>query len=376
MDDASKVLASMADNKDVTDEISFIISKHMYSDDFVFFRDLFNPEDNKVLKSAGFNQSVFESEFDRALDQMKLKSTGFDDLKQFLIDNNLALYVPYPLEEYNENNRIPTISFHPLVNDSINCGYEYKSETGLKSTEILSDPYEIVTVNEEYAEEKPVYLIVPKEIEEPTVPTIDPIDPVATNEINEVKVGWVYLTKQLDGLFDGGSELRFEQGAVNVGTDGHVTGTFTTYISCDISRWRIGKAMGGYESGFVSLSVPWDTNWKPEETENIFGVWEEDKKSELTFGSTAKFTFGQDVKDTTTGIEYKKGQEISMSISKKIYSQDQIIYVMPWDRNWYFATNKANNGWSFNGSYLKDGFAFRRLSNYLIITTPHRVLNY
>ncbi len=371
MDEASKILSKMVLNQDVLNEVSAMVNKKMYSDDFVFFEDLFYPQRNALLKSARMDFSVFEAEFDKNYDLLGLKSGAMDDLKNYLIENNLVLYVPYPLDDYSSDNQIPSISFHPLLNDSTNYGYEPIPPSSGKSATMKS--YDVVDINEEYSVSKPLYLILPLEPEDPIVK--DTPIPQPKNKLDEISIGHVYLRNQLDGLFSGGSELRFEKGGINVSADGHVTGVFDNILGCNISRSTIRYASKGWEKGFVNLNAVWETNWKPEELELVFAVWEEDDKSERTLTLGGKTTYGTDVK-LDSFVTAKAGQEFNYTVSKKFYSQDEVIYALAWDRNWFFATNKIDNGWSFRGAFTRDGFSYRVLRNDLIITMKHRELYY
>lgn len=278
-------------------------------------------------------------------------------MKDYLIINNLALYVPYPIEDYDADHQTPTISFHPLLNDSINIGYEPIEDDIYKSANLIA--YNEVSVDEEYTDSNPVYLIVPKEIEEPisTSPSEE------STVVHEVRIGWVYLSKQYDGLFAGGSELRFVHGAVVANADGQVSGK-TEFIPCDIPRSTIRYASNGWEKGYHQCNMAWDTNWKVEEAENALAVFEEDDKSEHTETSSMAFT------DSITGITS------NYSNSWKYYSQDAVIYNLSWDRDWFFITNINLQEWEFRGSYTKDGFPHRKLSETLKITTPYNELTY
>jgi hypothetical protein len=375
MDETAQILIKFADNEEVNAEISLLIKKNMYKDDFIFFKDLFNPEDNSILKSISMTETNFSKAFKQASAGLVLKSGSINDLTNFLIENNVALYVPYSLENYPDDRQTPTISFHPLINDSLNYGYKQLSGNSFKSATFNDVEYEKVDgVCEEYAQEYPVYLIVPKDFEDTQLKGANAN--LSSNKVHEIQVGWVFLTKHYDGLFNGGSELRFTVGGVTIGTNGHVTGTLRQQIPCDISRQMINDAKDNYWKGWKELKTVLDTNWEVADKELAIVVWEYDQRDEKTVSLGAKRTAGMEFKDPSTGITYKVGDEVSSTVSVKYYSDDDIIYAMPWDRDWFMATNKNWQSWSFKGEWGRDGFSYRKLTENLIITSPHTEIYY
>ena len=320
-----------------------------------------------MLKGQLKEKTVFATVFDEI---SNLKSQNLDNLKGYLVKNNLAIYIPYPLSDYPEDNRIPTITFHPLLNDSVNIGFEPLIE-GLNIV-----GYNDVTVSEEYTIDQPVYIVVPINFLDDSYGNELLIGNVSddaflksaktsasTVSVDEVRIGWVYLSKQYDGLFSGGSELRFVHGSIEVSASGQIGGK-TQFVPCDISRETIRNADNGYEKGFHLCNQAWDTNWKVSETENALAVFEEDNATEETNSYSAAYT------DSITGIKH------TGSYSMKYTSNDAILYNLSWDRDWFFITNKNMQEWAFRGSYTREGFAHRKLSEHLKITMPHQKLTY
>lgn len=375
MDEAAQVIAIFTSDEQVNNEISMFIKKKMYKDDFIFFKDLFEPDANSVLKSSNMSETVFSKLFRKASEGMSLKSGTVNDLEDFLIENNLALYVPYPLEDYPADKQIPTISFHPLLNDSLNYGYKQLVGNVTKSSNINAVEYELIEgVGEEYAQENPVYAIIPREPEEPQFQS--PTSSSGSSTVHQIKVGWVYLTKHYDSFFSGGSEIRISVGGVSIGADGHVTGVVRQQIPLDMERSYINNAQKGYWKGWKQFNIVLETNWEVVDTELAVVVWEKDDKKESKISMIAKRIAQMDLKDPVTGSIYKEGFELSPTVEVKYNSEDGIIYAMPWDRNWFMVTNTNWQDWSFQGYWGRDGFSFRRLTEHLIITTPHQEINY
>ena len=153
MNEAARIIATFSDDKDVQQEVVKMIDMQKCEDDYVKFKDLFRPDGNSKLKSAV--SMHFAKRFRQATSSTQLKSSEASDfdLEKFLVENDLVLYVPYPLEDYPESNRMPTISFHPLTNDTKSIGYIKKGSRVRK----------VDVVNQAYAETHPVYIITPEE---------------------------------------------------------------------------------------------------------------------------------------------------------------------------------------------------------------------
>ena len=159
MEQAALIIVKFSNNKEIQEEIQNLIDLKMYKDDYIPFKDLFQPQNNNKLKSI--STTKFAQKFRSSVPENKFKSKKDFNLETFLIENNLNLYVPYPLENYPENMRTPTITFHPLDNDSVNIGY--KLTTNKSTTEIQ----QVNKVNEKYSEEVPIYIISPSMYQNP-----------------------------------------------------------------------------------------------------------------------------------------------------------------------------------------------------------------
>jgi|GEM_PF-3581666 len=351
MKDASMVIAQFADRKDVQDELDQMIKMKMYNDDYVFFRDLFSPNVNEKLKSANIEQTAFKKAFDQAISNNGLKSEKIDDLENYLVSNNLVLYIPYPVEMYPDNKRIPTVAYHPLLNDSLGEGFQF-----LSSAKPNSDlNFKRVQVNDAYALKNLCFLIVPAEklgFESDNLQFKSVSSPTAGQHY-EIRVGKAACFKQYDDIFSGGSEIFFANvtGDLNL-TNGQVTAVPKGFTK-SITRFEILMRFP------VDVNTLFLADWKTDLTQVSVFVFEDDPvgsrevsgsvkttasaKITPTSGGTSSSGTTPDVTTTTNGTTYK-GEvngafEYQASWKATVVSSDAIIMHTDYPRDWFFETN-------------------------------------
>ncbi|WP_162198265.1 hypothetical protein, partial [Geofilum rubicundum] len=111
----------------VANEVREMIAMGIYNDDVILFKDLFVPQGNPILKSSNVKATQFEKKFDGVLSQNgNLKSSN--NLKEYLIENEISIYEPYPMEDYAVDLRKPTITYHSIDNPYESVGYEPQSD--------------------------------------------------------------------------------------------------------------------------------------------------------------------------------------------------------------------------------------------------------
>lgn len=337
MDEASKVLVQMVNNDDVNKEMRILIAKKMYTDDYVFFKDLFEPNENTTLKSAGIASTVFETEFDNITKKGNLKSSEVNDLKDYLIANDLVLYVPYPIEDYNVDKQTPTISFHPLLNDSINIGYE-PIEDGLEKS-IATGYYNEVIVNEAYTVDKPVYLIVPLDYLDDGSTSSDEI-PSSSDASGhfEIRIKKGRCREHYDNIFNGGSEIYFGNGTAQI-TNNHVStypyGFQYTFSRADIRHHR-GK----------DINTLFISDWTQENSDIVMYVFEEDQVTEDKLTGIIKLLHKNEIVAKIDSLITKtvgNNFETSIEFERTWKSDDGILFNQPYNRSWFFATNNDPN---------------------------------
>jgi len=355
-----------------------MIKLKMYNDDFVFFKDLFTPSSNEKLKSANIETTAFEKAFDNANANSGLKSKEIDDLKDYLISNNLVLYIPYPEEMFPEDKRIPTISYHPMVNDSINEGIL----PVIKNNKVRE--YKTVTVNYDYALKNLCYLIVPAEMLSYEIETqqLKSVEAPTAGQHFEIRVGKAICYHHYDGLFGGGSEIFFGivTGDINL-TNGQVTAVPKGFMKT-IPRLAIDL------NTHVDINTMFLADWAPSLTQVSVFLFENDPEGTAEASGSVKTTASTklsgngtsgnssssgttpNVNTTTTGTGYtgevNGGFEYQASWKTTVKTQDAIIMHQDFPRDYIFATNNDENAewgkWSdeYNVIYrgVQSEFAF------------------
>ncbi len=123
MQQTTNVIVSMLnENPDLFNDINDAIKSDAveYMEDRILFADLFrNPQFAKSVDGQA-KHATFSSEFRKhaslnieyAASENETRSAVLDadDLMQYLEDNNVSVYCPFPLEYYAEDNRIPAIA--------------------------------------------------------------------------------------------------------------------------------------------------------------------------------------------------------------------------------------------------------------------------
>ncbi len=359
MQQAAIVIAQIAKNKDIQKEVQNLINRGMYNDDYIKFKDLFYPQSNPKLKST--STTLFARAFKKVVNSGNyehLKSSDVSDLEKFLVDNNLVLYVPYPVSDYPENMRTPTATYNPLDNDSVSTGYVISDFKSTNSIETVSK------VDESYSEEHPVYIITPNLADADPGSGSSGSGSGSGSTVTEVKVGEIYCKGYIGGLFSGGLDLRILRSKANPIdiNNGKVTGSFVDAIPFYLKRKYVRYAKHGWEKGWYTVNTAWNTNWKPEDTQLAMVVYAKETNKKITITATGKVKIGSSEYGYTATEEYETG-----------YSR--LIGVMEWDRNWFFATNKIGDGNYFGGSEFRNGWPIRAISPQFWMTTPVRKFN-
>jgi hypothetical protein len=256
----------------VVKEVSGLIKLKMYKDDFIYFKDLFNPEENSKIKGLNVSQTLFEKTFDEILSRKSNPDFNFN-IKEFLVANAITLYCPYPVEDYPTISQLPSCTSDPIDNEYENTGYQLEDDGSFR----------MVVVDEEYSENYPVWIVIQEEPEtELSTPT-----PTLSNNVHQMRVGYVKCTKQYDGIFGGGSEFRFciLGGTITLNT----ASSFSALQSCDLTRCQIRNGK------WVNFQYELDDDWyvsndgTTDEGARQFGLIEFDKyKKEYTLSFEPK----------------------------------------------------------------------------------------
>ncbi len=289
------------------------------------------------------------------------KYNNIDSLLTYLQEKDCYLYLPYPFEWYEENTPI-TVAGHPIDNDIEGVGFKFDSE------KIINE----VTVNESYANNNLVILIMPEEEREIETEygngTSNSNDPQfgtfgsGPNSIHTVYIGWVRLADYCGGIFEGDIELRIKR--IQPNWDATVQTPYATepvelhinypkeYAKAAINNWTQYKNGGWYK-----VNSTWDTNWSEEEFQQGIIAYDYD--------------WDTSIKKTSVSLTYKGvGFTVSFERDSK-YEGDFLGKNNEWYRNWFYLTNL--NPTPHDGTYK--GWTIRSFGS-LKFTTPHYTLYY
>lgn len=325
-----------------------------YMEDRILFADLFkNPQFAKSNVSQTKPIS-FASEFRKHAtnniqyaptnDKTQATTLDADALIQYLVDNNISVYCPFPLEDYEEDNRIPAIA--------ANIGEEYEELPGIQFH--TDGTYDSVMVSQAYADLHPVWLINHEEdyIFEPQNirntankqnrviefnPTI-PIAPITPNKHYEVKISSIYLTEYWGPIGEGDIDLRLcfcSSNPTYSTVEECFLGSFDRIISVQIPRSYVKYAKLKYDKGWFALDCSIENDWTIEELQKYFAAYDYDPKygveQEQTYNTNYKLSAGDADK-----IGGEAGESYGAKIKITYKSKDDLIALDNWDRCYIF----------------------------------------
>jgi hypothetical protein len=280
---------------EVVKEVSDLINRKMYKDDYIPFKDLFEPQENVNLKSAGVQSTLFEKIFDEVINS---KSNINQGLKGFLVAAEIVLYSPYPIEDYPVDNQLPTLTSDPIDNDIENIGYQLEDDGS----------YSEVIVDEEYSEEYPVWIVMEDDTESDISIQIPEPTTTTSGTIHQLRVGQLRSTIQYDGFFNGGSEFKF---CLLGGTITLTNATsFVGLQTCFLTRTQIRRG------SWVNFQYELDDDWfvsddgSSDEGGRQFGLIEYDKnKTEFTLSCEPKVKIaGVEVSATKVEVKFASNE--------------------------------------------------------------------
>lgn len=357
-------------------EVSAAIYSEFYDDERVLLKDLLFPETSDLYTSERFlklraERGVFRKIFLETLNKgnfpslkSKLKNStggmtnenGFPEPPSIVVPDpsldifsgstGVAIYFPYS-ENFGT-------SFNQLYFDNIN-----KKPTGPTATIVAADreadsgpgqePYvcgtaitrrlcfRTVTVNDSYAEGKATHIV--SNGAEPAIPA----GTHGVAQVYLVYIGEVKCNKQYDRLISfngslqcGGPDLRFCRGDayLTLNADQQIVSPQNT-ISVNLKRKDVRN--GGR---WKTVNALWDSNWEPDNLNQVFAIYEEDRTGTSTMNATLSTT----VTLQQSPVNITGTRQVGFSFVFK--TQDEIIRQLMWNRESFFQYNKGglNNG--------------------------------
>ncbi len=271
------------------------------------------------------------------------------DLQTYLECSKIQVYWPYSENWDEETDVIPTITFLPISQDTVNIGWKLIQGQ-------LTFSYEEVAVDDDYAQENPVWVVnyyegekVDDECEYLSPPSgggsYDP--PIVGDDCEhdfpqdrvQVDIGKVKFFKHYDGLFRGGPEFRFVRGNITLNANGNqITGVVPVFTPVNLKRSDKNK--------WKTPNGLWDTRWEAANTDQFIALFEDDA------WTNTQFTFGATVTLLVPPLTIAENANFQHTFQSK----DDVIYNQQYDRCWYFVTSPLStpfenvDGWNVRGT--------------------------
>ncbi len=341
-----------------------------YLEDRVMLKDLFSNTSKSGSLRVKANTNKFTSEFKNAFVSIKPQKIGgidgvnsnifsnSDSLIQFLTENNVSLYCPFPIEGYAENNRIPAITCHPMNNDTVNIGYMFKN----------NGSYDEVQVCQAFSNLHPVWIFMP--YEDTNISQKVPKLSKASNGY-EVSVSKIYCKQYYGGIFDGDLDMHIvridpSNCVLNTTTNSY-SGGIMTDIAFALPRKYVSAAKNNYWSGWYEINLVWDTDWNSTENSSIMYIYEWDKK-------------GSQTKKIPINTYDENGKVLANlgNLEVTTQSSDATICLSEWSRFWFMdILSNGRSDWYWQHSagsvhYDIDGNKIFKVSNDFLMTMEAR----
>jgi hypothetical protein len=334
------LLDMIASDQTYFDELNKVIvaGSPKYMEDRVMLKDLFSTTSKSSALRVKANSNKFTSDFKTAFTKNRPQKVGGisgtnsntfsnpDSLIQYLTENNVILNCPYPLEDYDEDNRIPAISFDPMNNDSVNVGYIFDKLGNITKVE----------VSQAYADKHPVWILIPNQPEKKnqSASNLSTAQRAksATTDGFRTTINKIYLTEYYCTIFVANLNMRILRSgnAFSWNNDTkNYTGSFSQMTPFEMPRKYVGYAKDQKMSGWYTVDIEWDYDWYSDKKEQALSVYEHDDGNTITLSSN--------IKATIPGVG-----EAGVTISGLFTKYDDIIVLQPLGRDYFY--NVVTNG--------------------------------
>ncbi len=308
MQQTTNVIVSMLnENPDLFNEINDAIKSDAveYMEDRILFADLFrNPQFARSVDGQA-KHTTFSSEFKKhataniqyAPAETRATTLDADALMQYLVDNNVSVYCPFPLEDYAEDNRIPAIA--------ANIGEQYEELPGVQFH--ADGTYDSVMVSQAYADLHPVWLINHEDdyIFEKIYSRLDDsrkkfmlpeqgpiVDIPIYQEYNQISFNSMFITDYFGTL--AGADLKIylckpSSTAPILDANGVYQNSYNLQQLYVIPRKTVKYAKEGLPTGWTFINYILDDNWIENRYYNYFAVYEKDSDINLTISENLNY---------------------------------------------------------------------------------------
>lgn len=332
------VLMELYKNKDILEEINSAIFSQYYQEEQVLLSDLLYPEQsllyqkNKIKNKGSFSREfrVIYNKLYGIPDNISSYSTNLNSrfYDGYLENENLGIYFPY-----SENFILSSTNLVALTPT------EFESDFGEGYIfDHVQNAFKQVLVSDDFAYSFPVHIIfcadnlnVNSSSNQSSISDNPSVN--IGNSVLRVFHGFGRLNRQLDPLIgfinSGGSEIVVGRiSGYLERADGHVKN-----FKGDLARLHYTrKAIR--EHRWVRAYSVWDSNWKIDDNEQVYCVYEEDNSGSSKFSGKLKTKL-------STGVESEIGFEI------KVKTEDPIQAQLKQSRTDYLRTAKKDQGHGF-----------------------------
>lgn len=331
----SYILTEVIKTQGVTQEVFEGVKSGKYADESILMYDLLEPSQSPILS---FQQNASNMKFAKAFQDAfnasaymfapNYTNVTYKELIQIIQQQRIMIYFPY--SENWQGAEKPTLTYNTAEDMDENQGYE-PSLIGN-----IINSFNAVTVNDDYADANPVWIVKKEEVDEPVEPSdLLPRDKDTTIVVTTtcptfekpylVQINEVRVVEQLDRCFgkdSGGSEMYFVRGVLKNPNDKPEVeaiplGKFT--------RKQIRKAK------WVPIAHDFLTPWEVKNRHVVIGLYERDKKAKEEKKITGKASV-----TTTSGTTGTTNSSVSKDVEYEVVSREEIQYKNTWERCAFF----------------------------------------
>ncbi len=319
----SEILKKVFKNKEATKEVSALIKGGFYEDERILIKDLLFPESSpayqtEAIKKLNFKKGAFRSEFYKYTQNNTITLNSTDDYF-----GDIAIYFPYSemfnLPEY--------ITLTPALYEA-NEGYGFV---------ILDDTEYRTDVNDDYAYKNPTFIITyggDQIMCSDPAWCNDPLPPLPGLNLRRVEIGWARTKENRDNLIgfnknnSGGNEVAYGRGSGYLRHENN--GIITDFTNIQVLHFT--RLDGRNKTWKANNNLVWDANWKENNNEQIFTVWEmdDDTKKEISGSITTT------IKKTINGAEASVTGTLGFKTT--VISREPISHQQNWTWNAYVGT--------------------------------------
>ncbi|MBO0930037.1 hypothetical protein [Fibrella aquatilis] len=366
---ASTLLEKVAQSEPARQELVDAALERIYGSQDVLFRDLFEsaPKGARAsqLRTSNFRSAWSTAKAELAADSKARGAFGSElkVLEKWLADNHIVAWMPMfsILKQFNIPINDITITYHPLIQDSVSTGVRINLADGKRST--------VSKVNKRYVDDHPTWVIMPAEkyegkytVEQPKsangrkrlddlTPVGSPLSPSIYKNCQTIDNNWIVQTKFFQyrlitdwdpELFGGDSEVTILRASADGGVINTANGFLpggATYVIWenvtvpydDIQRMRWGDLW--YSNQYTT---DLDDNWKTVEAEQKILILDDD---------TGSLKFSGEVGAGWSGTTVSATAKINVTYDDvRAHNNGNIKFYNPIDRCSYFATANKDGG--------------------------------